>query len=308
MSFPSFYDPQLIGSLTAPRSGPAMAAGQAAGCPPAEQDRQRRMLLLVDPQIDFVHPDGALSVPGAVQDARRTIEWLFANLEHITSIAVSLDSHVPNQIFYPTWWSDPSGKPPEPFTVIGSAEVRSGRWRPLFDADWSRDYVAELEARARKQLMIWPYHTMIGSPGHAVTPALYEAIAYHAAARRAQPQFILKGMLPRSEFYSLLEPEVKVADDPRGGLNRDFLEDLEGCAAIYIAGQAKSHCVLETVNSLARCWSGRPDLLARIHLLVDCMSSVAHPEIDFEALAQEAFEGLAGQGIRLVRSTDPLAD
>lgn len=305
-TFPAFYTPERIGQLTPPDVAAAVSAGLAAGLSPAQEDTRRVMLLLVDPQVDFVHPDGALSVPGAVDDTRRTVEWIYRHAGEITTIAASLDSHLPRQIFFPTWWRDASGQPPAPFTPISVAEVDAGKWIPLYEPDWSRAYVHALEENARKQLMIWPFHTLIGTPGHAITPALYEAIAYHAAARQAQPHFVTKGSLPQTEYYSLLEPEVKVPGHPESGLNTAFLSTLESYDLIYVAGQAKSHCVLETLGSVMRVYRERPAEIAKWRVLTDCMSSVVHPEIDFDALAEETLARYAAQGLRLVRSTDPI--
>lgn len=306
VSFPNFYDAERVGTLYAPDTVAAIRAGNALDLPAAEQDQPRVALMLVDPQVDFIHRDGTLSVPGAVEDTRRTIEWIFSNVSRLTQIAASLDSHVPNQIFYPTWWIGKDGNPPAPFTPISAEQVKSGIWRPLFEIEWSKNYVETLERRAKKQLMIWPYHTMIGSPGHAVTPALYEAIAYHSAARRAQPRFVTKGTIPKTEHYSLFEPEVQVPDEPGGALNRAFIEWLVGHDLIYVAGQAKSHCVLESMNSLLRQYPDQPQVVGRIRVLMDCTSSVQHPVIDFEAIAEAAFQGFAELGVRLVKSTDPI--
>jgi nicotinamidase-related amidase len=306
LSFPTFYDPQRVGQLVIPRTAQAIAEGQQAGLLPADDDRLRVLLLLVDPQVDFIHTDGALSVPGAVDDTRRTVEWIYRNAGRITAIAASLDSHVPAQIFYPTWWIDSEGQHPAPFTVITSAEAEAGRWKPLYEPEWSQEYLEKLEEQAKKQLMIWPYHTMIGTPGHAITPTLYEAIVYHAAARRKAPVFLSKGSIPKTEHYSILEPEVKVGDHPLGHLNTAFLEMLATHNLIYVAGQAKSHCVLETVNSMMRYFQRQPDVIGKLRVLMDCTSSVAHPEIDFEALATEAFDRFAGHGLRQVVSGDPI--
>ncbi len=305
-ALPDFYAPQQIGRLVAPNTAAAVSAGLAAGLSPAQQDTRRVMLLLVDPQIDFIHPDGALCVPGAVEDTRRTVEWIYRHAGEITTIAASLDSHLLRQIFFPTWWRDAAGQPPAPFTPISAAEVDAGKWVPLYEPEWSRAYVHALEENARKQLMIWPFHTLIGTPGHAITPALYEAIAYHAAARQSQPIFVPKGSLPQTEYYSLLEPEVKVPDHPEGGLNTALLATLETYDLIYVAGQAKSHCVLETLGSVMRVYQDRPAEIAKWRVLTDCMSSVAHPEIDFDALAEATLARYATQGLRLVRSTDPI--
>jgi nicotinamidase-related amidase len=269
-------------------------------------DERRTVLLLVDAQVDFIHVDGALSVPGAVDDTRRTIEWLFRNLGQVTTIAASLDSHVPIQIFSPTWWVDETGQHPMPFTPISSEQVQKGKWKALYEVAWSGEYVARLEELAKKQLMIWPYHTLIGTTGHSITPALYEAIAYHSAARQSQPIFLNKGSIPKTEHYSILEPEVKVPDQPLGNLNTAFLELLASYDLIYIAGQAKSHCVLETVASIMRYFRDQPTVIAKLRVLSDCMSSVAHPEIDFDAMANEAFTRYAEQGLTLAESTKPL--
>lgn len=303
MNPPDFYRPERVGQLYSPDANAAVAAGSALNIAPASTDSFRTLLLLVDMQVDFVHVDGSLSVPGAVDDARRVIEWIFRNLPAVTTIAASLDSHVPLSIFFPTWWSGADGQHPPPYTVIRSDDVRAGRWTPLYQPDWSAEYCAKLEAQAKKELMIWPYHTLIGTPGHTLTPALYEAVANHSAARQAQPIFLQKGTIPQTEYYSILEPEVKVPDHPAGSLNTAFLNTLAGYDRVYVAGEAKSHCVLETVASITRAFADQPAVLDKFYLLQDCMSSVAHPTIDFEALAQQALARFAEAGVHLVKSS-----
>jgi nicotinamidase-related amidase len=306
MTFPAFYQPERVGQLDWPDVNGAVQAGVNAGLSAAAADTWRVLLLLVDAQIDFIHPEGSLCVPGAVDDTRRTIEWLLRHAGQVTAVAASLDSHIPIQIFFPTWWADASGQHPAAFTVITSADVQAGRWQPLYEPDWSTDYVRRLESQAKKALMIWPYHTLIGTQGHNLMPALYEALAYHTAARQAQPILLTKGSIPKTEHYSILEPEVKVPEQPQGQLNTDFIHILESYDRVYIAGQAKSHCVLETVTSLMNYFRGQPERIGRLRLLIDCTSSVAHPEIDFEALANETYARYAQEGLRLVQSTDPL--
>ncbi|MFN8375657.1 MAG: cysteine hydrolase family protein [Anaerolineae bacterium] len=304
MSFPEFYTPERIGQLYTPNTAAAVDAGRSAGLRVSSGDQRKVFLLLVDVQVDFVHPDGALSVPGAVEDTRRTVEWILRHAGEITTIGASLDSHIPLQIFSPTWWADAQGNHPAPFTAIPSADVKAGRWQPLYEHDWSLQYVDLLEESARKVLMIWPYHTLIGTPGHTLVPALYEAIAYHTSARQSQPMLLSKGSIARTEHYSILEPEVKVPNEPNGDVNRVFLDTLAQYDLVYVAGQAKSHCVLETVASMMRYYP--PEIIARLRVLKDAMSSVAHPEIDFDALADETFARFAQNGLRLVDTHTPI--
>ncbi len=304
--FPEYYQSERVGQLYAPDTAAAVEYGRMAGISPSAMDRQRKLLLLVDAQVDFVHADGALSVLGAVDDTRRTVEWIYRHAGELTTIAASLDSHVPIQIFFPTWWIDGDGNHPEPYTAIHSADVERGRWRPVYDPEWSTEYVEQLEQHSKKELMIWPYHVLIGTVGHSLMPALYEAIAFHTAARQSQPVFLAKGSIPKTEHYSILEPEVKVPEAPLGSLNTEFLRMMATYDRIYIVGQAKSHCVLETVSSMMRYFRDRPDIIARMRVLMDCTSSVAHPEIDFDAIADAAFTGFAERGLTLTTSRDPL--
>lgn len=307
MSAPAFADFDRAGELVPPNVKGAIEAGLRDRTAPVQDDERKVALMLVDAQIDFVHADGALSVPGAVDDARRTADWLYRNSARISHIFASLDSHIPLQIFFPTWWANSNGTHPDPYTPITVEDVEQGTWRPLYEKDWSIRYVQSLREQARKDLMIWPFHVLIGTPGHALTPILYEAIAYHSAARAAQPTIELKGSLAKTEYYSLLEPEVKVPEDPRGTLNEALLERLLSFDTVYFAGQAKSHCVLETIASIVKRYGDDREVMRKLYLLEDCSSCVQHPEIDFEAMADEALNRYSEMGLRRVQSSDMVA-
>lgn len=300
MNHPDFYDSNQVGTVYRPDIPAVVAAANHTNAALASEDEQRVLLMLVDPQIDFVHEDGSLAVPGAVEDTRRTIEWMFHNMDHITDIAVSLDSHFSMQIFYPGWWVDADGNHPAAMTPISAEDVGQGRWQPVVEPEWSRAYVRELERRAKKALMIWPYHTMLGTVGHAITPALYEAITFHVEARQSEVTHLVKGRIAKTEYYSLLEPEVKVPGAPGGTLNSAFLDRMATYDRIYFAGQAKSHCVLESITSITNYEGYQPGILEKVYLLEDATSAVAHPEIDFDAMADEQFETFAKQGLNIV--------
>ncbi len=306
MSCPSFYDPERVGSHFQPNIQAAVDAGAALGARPAHLDERQVALVLVDMQVDFIHLDGALSVPGAVDDCRRMVEWIYRHAGTISKIYLSLDSHYPLQIFFSTWWADADGRRPPPNTIISAQDLQAGRWQPLYHVEWSRKYVIELESRSRKQLMIWPFHTMVGTSGHNLSPSLYEAVCYHAAARRSQPVKLVKGSLPQTEHYSILEPEVKVNNDPQGSLNLDLLKDLQTYDLVYIAGQAKSHCVLETVNSLMRRFARQPSVVQRLRIIEDGMSSVVLPGADFDAMAEEAYDRHRAAGLTFTNTTEAI--
>jgi len=277
--FPSCYDPDRIGTLFYPDVAALAQEAARAGLPPASQDQQRIQLLIIDMQVDFCHPQGTLHVPGAVQDIRRLVEFIYRNAGRISSITCSLDSHLP---------------------YIGQ-----GKWRPLLEPEWSTAYVQKLEEGAKKQLTIWPYHVPIGGIGNALDPELWSAVFWHAIARKSQPTWWRKGSVPKTEHYSIVQPEIPVPEVPEGE-RRSFLEDLEKGGAIIIAGEAASHCVLETLEDLVDEFADRPETLGKFFILRDCTSPVQHPDIDFAALTEKRFSAFEKQGIHFILSTDPL--
>lgn len=294
---PGFYNPERVGTLYAPDLQRVAAEAAGTALVPAGRDLKKTALVLIDFQIDFCHPSGALAVPGAVDDLRRTIEFLYRHLDSVTTIYASLDSHFAFQIFHPSWWAGPDGAPPPPFTPITPDDVKQGRWKPLYDPKWSAEYVEKLASGGRQTLIIWPYHAMIGSVGNALDPSLHEALLFHSLARRTQVNWIVKGSLTRTEHYSIFEPEVKIPDQPMGTLNRAVLDGIASHDVVYVAGEAKSHCVLESLRSMVGYY--KAETLQRIHVLRNCTSSVAHPTIDFEAMARAELAKFEKEGLKL---------
>lgn len=303
--FPTFYRPERIGTLFYPDYAAIAAAASEIKLLPAVADTLKVHLVVIDMQIDFCHREGSLFVPGAAEDIRRLIEFIYTNASRITQITCSLDSHLPHQIFHPGWWHDAQGNHPEPFTLITYADIKAGKWQPLIEPDWSAEYVRQLEEGAKKVLTIWPYHVMIGSVGNALDPELFSAILWHSLARQTQPAWLTKGTLPQTEHYSIIQPEIPLPGHAQGEKNESFLANLAEADVIFIAGEAESHCVLETVEDLVEEFHEQPELLGKIYLLQDCTSPVVHPEIDFHAIAQRQFARFAQQGVKFINSTDP---
>lgn len=305
-NIPGCHDPGRVGTLFYPDAAVFAADAENAGLRPAAEDTPKVQLLLIDLQVDFCHAGGALHVPGAADDVRRVIRFIYTHAERISQITCSLDSHYPFQIFHPAWWIDGEGRHPEPFTVIAARDVENGIWQPARETAWSLGYVRKLQEKARKELVIWPYHVPLGGIGHALDPELWSAVFWHALARQSQPVLWAKGDIPITEHYSILRPEVPPDDQPQGGLNWNFVELLDRYDYLLLAGEAETHCVLETVRDLVDVFGGAPDKLARIFILRDCMSPVRHPRVDFHAQAVQQFRAYEQQGLRFLDSTAPL--
>lgn len=294
----------------------------------AAEDDARACLLCVDCQNTFCVPGfelyvGGRSGRGAVEDTARLCSFLYRNLGSITEVVVTLDTHHPLQIFHPAALAGPDGSHPEPYTLVSVEDVEAGRWRldggfaesvGLSEAEgreYLEHYVRSLAESGKYELTIWPYHALLGGIGHALVSSLGEAVFFHGIARETRPTVVVKGSNPLTEHYSVLGPEVR--DDARGRpigqLDEALIEHLCSFDAVLVAGQAKSHCVAWTVEDLLEQGDRRNESLARrLFLLEDCTSAVVVPgAIDYTDTADAAFRRFAVRGVRIVRSTDPLA-
>jgi nicotinamidase-related amidase len=310
------------------RAEEASAWADRYDIPPAAADQTRVALLVVDCQNTFCIPGHELFVAGrsgtgAVEDNVRLCEFIYRNLDVITGIAPTLDTHTALQIFHPIFWVDAAGgHPTGGQTVITPDDVERGVWQPnpaVADSVTNGDrellaahalhYVRKL-ANGRYPLMIWPYHAMLGGIGHALVSAVEEAIFYHSVARQTAARFEIKGDNPLTENYSALSPEV--VDGPSGASiaeeNVAFSQRLLEYDAVIITGQAKSHCVAWTIHDLlAELEAKNPRLIDNVYLLEDCTSPVVVPGVvDFTDAADEAFCRFADAGMHVVQSTEPI--
>jgi len=323
---PAFFDSACCGEVWRvpyqERAAAAAAWAMQHGISPARNDRRRVGLLLIDCQNTFCIPGyelfvGGRSGRGAVDDSARICAFIYRNLDVITEIVATLDTHTAWQIFHPAFLVDEAGRHPPPATIVSAADVSAGRWRvspaagPAQLQDHLRYYCATLEERGKYQLMVWPYHAMLGGIGHALVAAIEEAVFFHSIARQSPGGFEQKGGSPLVENYSALRPEVQTTADgqPLGVQNTALLERLLRWDVIVIAGQAKSHCVAWTVaDLLAEMQQRDPALARKVYLLEDCTSAVLVPGADFTDEGEAAFIRFAAAGMHRVQSTTPMAE
>lgn len=124
-------------------------------------------------------------------------------------------------------------------------------------------------------------------------------VYFHSVAKKAVVQRLVKGQDPLSEMYGVVRPEY----DTKGYINLDFLNKLEQYDRIVIAGEAKSHCVLESIRQILEYYETRPEITQKIYILEDCMSSIP----GFEAVTDQTFAAFKKRyQVNIVRSTDNL--
>jgi nicotinamidase-related amidase len=331
LAVPPHFDPKTVGEVWRipyeNRAREAEAWARQHGLRPAAEDRFRLCLVAVDVQNTFCVPGFELFVAGrsgtgAVDDNRRLCEFVYRNLDAISQVVPTLDTHQAMQVFHAIWLVDQEGRHPEPYTLVSTADVEKGRWsvNPAvaealgLELDYARrhllHYTRSLEASSKYQLTIWPYHALLGGIGHALVSAVEEALFFHTIARRSQPDLRVKGDSSLTEHYSVFGPEVTEGPDGDrlGEQDAELIEMLLGFDAVVIAGQAKSHCVAWTIDDLLRSPAlGERELAEKVYLLEDCTSPVVVPGVaDYTEEADAAFARFAEAGMHVVRSTDPI--
>ncbi|OIP78766.1 MAG: isochorismatase [Oscillatoriales cyanobacterium CG2_30_44_21] len=334
LPIPPFFNPDLVGSVWRvpyqERAEQARAWANQYAIAPAMQDQRKVCLLAIDVQNTFCIPEfelfvGGRSGVGAIADNVRLCEFIYRNLDHLTEIAVTLDTHTAMQIFHPIFWINDAGEHPIPnATSISLADVQQGKWKvnpaiatSLNGGDYAAlqrhamHYVQRLSDDGKYPLTVWAYHSMLGGVGHALVASLEEAIFFHNIARHSQTDFQIKGGNPLTENYSALRPEVIEGVDGKAiaQQNSAFLQKLLKFDAIVIAGQAKSHCVAWTIQDLLNeILIQDPSLAKKVYLLEDCTSPVVVPDVvlDYTDQANAAFKRFAEAGMNLIKSTEKL--
>ncbi len=231
-------------------------------------------LLIIDPQIDFCDPAGALSVAGADADTARLAQMISRLGANISEIHVTLDSHHLIHIAHSIFWTDSARNHPKPFTIISADDVHAGRWaatRPDARAR-AAAYVSALAAHGRYPLCIWPPHCLLGSRGHAVQPVLFEALVDWERKYRVV-HYVEKGSNMFTEHYSAIKADVPDPNDPSTQTNTALVSALSQADIVAVAGEAGSHCVANTVRDLADSF-GDDRLVSKIVLLQDAVSPV----------------------------------
>ena len=308
---------------------------------PSVKDRKKVHLLVIDAQKDFVFPEGSLYVggrsgTGAIDDMRRTAEFIYGNLGKITHITPTMDTHFPFQIFYPSMWIDDAGQPLMPYDIVNANMeiVRMGDvvgrahanpavagWLTNGNYAWLSKqfeyYVKELAREGKYELIMWPEHCILGSDGHALSGIFHEARMFHSYVRGVQSNVEVKGGNPLTENYSVLGPEVTTRFDGKAlaQKNARFVRTLVDSDYVVIAGEAGSHCVASSTDDLLDEINKKdPKLAEKVYVVTDLMSAVTVPDggggfiMDFTPQMENAFDRWERAGMKLVTSTEAIED
>lgn len=265
---------------------------------------EKRALVIIDPQNCFMDFYASpLPVTGASADMRRLTNHLNQFGELYQRIYISLDTHPRDHISFANRWIDPDGNHPPPFTIITHKDYKSGRWQAANEADkkWQGEYLRRLH----RQHYIWPDHgekgswewQMIVALRKLLSPGVESETRAHLFDRCV---FIEKGMHRDVEQFGIFGAEVPYPDAPETSINEPLIEELRSYDEIDWAGEAASHCFMDSVNQFLERISFAE--WRKNRLLQNCTSPVpqAPGGPDFPRMTEEWFVTLQSHGVKMV--------
>jgi len=268
-------------------------------------------LLIIDPQNDFMDIDGAtLQVPGANEDMIRLASMIDRVGPKLEDIHVTMDSHRFVDVGHPIYWKNSDGNRPSEYIEISADDIENSIWTPRNPA-WRQDQLESAKRREaegnKKKNMVWPVHCLIGTHGWCVQETLMKALLAWEENEFANVDYVTKGSYPHREHYGAFMAEDPDPREPTTSLNSSVLNVLVAADIVAVAGEALSHCVMETVNQAADNIGN--EHIKKFHILTDCSSPVAAVPggPDFPAIAKKWLKEMESRGMTLTSSEEFLA-
>jgi nicotinamidase/pyrazinamidase len=264
-------------------------------------------LLIIDPQNSFCNPAFAneLYIQGAEKDMERLAKMIVRIVDKLDEIHVTLDSHHLVDIAHPIFWINSKGENPAPFTIISEDDVKNGVWRatnPQYQ-DRVMAYVTALATNGRYPLCVWPPHCLIGSEGYMVYPPLFEALL-EWEKQFAMVNYVTKGSNYWTEHYSAVQADVPDSSDPGTQLNWPLIETLQKADIILLAGEARSHCLANTVIDIANNFG--EENIKKMVLLEDATTDVPDPPgtTMFTDVGEKFVSDMVARGMQVSTTVD----
>lgn len=256
----------------------------------------------IDYQNDFMpNPGSALGVPGANEDADRFAEFVSKHRNRIQSVYLTQDSHHVLDIAHPSWWKKADGTDVDPFTIITTADLAAGTYYPAIHPRVSREYVQALEQQGEYIHMVWPEHCIVGTHGHTFHPSIQKMISDFEKSAFRWVNIITKGSNPFTEHYGAFRANIEQADDPSTQLSQVLLTSLSQLDVLFLAGEAQSHCV---ANSLKQLMDNCPNLIGKMVILEDTMSPVPGLPADFYDGVASIYDRAKQMGAKFSKTSD----
>jgi nicotinamidase/pyrazinamidase len=293
---------------------------------------KRTDLMIIDPQGDFCNQlQGSLKVAGANTAMARVSRLLNRIGNRIVFIHTTLDSHRTRHIAHAIRWKDKNGNHPNLFTLIPLDDVKNRVWmaaEPHLQRK-QEEYIEKLTSLKRNDLMIWPPHCLIGSPGHAVwngddqilnVPSnkkeredlfkqvlninvdpqdrLWDTLGRWEVKSGRPVNYVTKGSNEDTEHYSAMMADVPDPGDTTTQLNIKLINIIEQADLLLWTGIAGSHCLRWTMKDTFANFGA--ESLKKSILLEDCTANVAGCESMYDDFVKE----YSAKGMQVCKSTD----
>lgn len=200
----------------------------------------KEVLLIIDPQNDFVDPKGSLYIP----EAEKAIENLCEVIKtrNPSRIIITQDTHQAYHIGHSSWWKED----PAPFTKITLSEIEEGKYSPRRYRDKGlRDYMTKLP---NKTHTIWPEHCLEGSWGWAFPDNLIKSLSKWQRKNFGKNyEIVQKGTDPNHEMYSAI---TRIDKSGTGLKYSSLIKTLSFYDKVLVCGFAKDVCVAWTIKDL----------------------------------------------------------
>lgn len=227
--------------------------------------KKKNLLLIIDPQNDFVNPDGSLYVNGGEKAMKNLCDWLGKHKADIDDVIITQDTHLSFHIGHSMFWSSC----PPAFTVIEPEDVIEEKITPITEDEERKiqvkEYMRDLKELGKKHT-IWPEHCILGSWGWCFPGDLVNSLNSWSLHKKGKPyKVIQKGLYPWKEGYSAFT----YTDKSPMSFGEELLDIIQEYDKIYLAGVAKDYCVAYSVEDLVRV--GFSD---RLVFLENCMATI----------------------------------
>jgi nicotinamidase-related amidase len=170
----------------------------------------------------------------------------------------------------------------------------------------ANDYVKQLASNNRYPLCIWPPHCLIGTWGHNVVEPLNGALS-RWEDQFAFVDYVTKGSNMWTEHYSAIKADVPDPVDTTTDLNEPFIKTLKDADIILLSGEARSHCLANTVYDIADEFDkDSNELVKKMHLLTDATTDVADPPgtTMFTDMGEAFIKNMTGRGMQLTTTEE----
>jgi nicotinamidase-related amidase len=114
---------------------------------------------------------------------------------------------------------------------------------------------------------------LIGGAGYIVVPELFNALVEWERSNFALVNYVTKGSNFWTEHYSAVKADVPDPQDPSTHLNMGLIDTLQKADTILLAGEARSHCLANTVRDIADNFG--EENIKKMILLQDATTDVA---------------------------------